>query len=99
MVSVIDRKAVAFSRIWCCYEMSVALEFAAADDADHLDEHDFKYDMYTCLPHGGAAGITDGLAACDERDDSNKDEREQNVPSSTFEAAFEMKIEHGESNK
>ena len=97
MVSVIDRNAIAFSRIWCCYEMSLALDFDDRYDDEDIGEDSFKVDIYTCLPHGGAAGITDGLAPCDERDDVNKDEREQIVPSAIIEGALNMKIQEGES--
>jgi len=59
-VTVLDREAVTYSRVWCAYEIFISL-FAEQADAGR----EYKYDIYTAVGRRDAVGLTDGFAAVD----------------------------------
>jgi len=77
-VSVLDREAVCYTRVWCGYEVYVSLQAAseksqaAKESSQATKESRYRYDMYTYVgPDAGdgehcAVGITDGLAEADK---------------------------------
>ena len=75
-VSVVDRSAGCFGRIWCVYELSYSVR--------REDKKEFMYDIVTAkewedgITHGAVA-ITDGLSA-QQQDASEKLEHEEAFP-------------------
>jgi hypothetical protein len=59
VLAVVDSRGTVFSRIWCCFEMYLALV------ADRDGQHEMLFDAYTALPDGRAVGLSDGQAAVD----------------------------------
>eukprot|EP00933_Yihiella_yeosuensis_P032455 TRINITY_DN26046_c0_g1_i1.p1 TRINITY_DN26046_c0_g1~~TRINITY_DN26046_c0_g1_i1.p1 ORF type:complete len:518 (+),score=89.84 TRINITY_DN26046_c0_g1_i1:54-1607(+) len=107
VVSVVDKSAMCWSRIWCCYEVSVCLE---SSGPEHM-----KYDMYTACDHlhsftdkngrpvgapckRKAVGITDGFAAVDGGWADYKSNRENHFPESLISDALCLKLEHGQAS-
>jgi hypothetical protein len=87
-VSVIDDKAICFSRIWCVYELFQSLTNEAARNK--------VYDMYTAVDHT-AVGLVDGLAAVDA-DSEDKCLREQHFPLVLLDKGIEFKCKDGEAS-
>ena len=99
-VSILDRGGKVFTRVWCCYEIYIAL--AEAGDA-------LKYEVYTAENHTykddegwkserAAVGMTDGLAPADLSAEY-KELREVHFPLKLAKAAFETKLEIAEASK
>lgn len=57
-VSVLDKAAMCYTRIWCCYEVWVS----TSDRVRSPDAPRYLYDMYTVNPKGDYVGIMDGSA-------------------------------------
>lgn len=90
-VSVVDGEGILFSRVWCAYEMFVAMTWTPGS---HLR------DIYTAYGHTGkAVGLTDGVVAVDtaEADEelaplNNKLSRERGFPVGLAAKSLEMDI-------
>lgn len=95
IVSVIDQRAVCYSRIWCCFEVWAALVYFGFQ-CDHM------YDIYT---HNGdnVVGITDGAAAVDfsagpGNATYNKAVRERTFPPKLVLRALSIEVEQAEAS-
>ena len=91
-LSILDGSAIAYSRVWCNYEMFVTLE--KAKSASHL------FDIYTFHAHQ-PRGITDGITEGDMRGASwwwedRKWTREKNFPVNLAQAAMQARVELAE---
>ena len=63
MVSVLDKDCICYSRIWCCFELSLAIGNAdeRIETSPELNSKpDFLYDIYTVAGSAGAVGLNDG---------------------------------------
>ena len=95
---MLDKAGTIFTRIWCCYEVTNALEWATGRLGDQAS--DFKYDLYTCYstPFGSqrTAGITDGLAAVDNHSEQRKAKREMQFPMEALANALNVRLHKGQ---
>eukprot|EP00434_Breviolum_minutum_P020137 symbB.v1.2.017757.t1/scaffold1389.1/size122275/6 len=104
-LSILDESAKVYSRIWCDYEVYVTLDKATR--TSHL------YDIYTWTRgsskkrpgeiFGEAIGLTDGVAAIDQRGASwwwedKKQHREKSFPFELAEAAMKIQVQRGEAS-
>ncbi|CAE7390833.1 unnamed protein product [Symbiodinium natans] len=93
-LSILDDAAIAYSRVWCNYEMFVTLEKAQV--TSHL------FDIYTFHQHQ-PRGITDGISEGDKRGSSwwwedRKWNREKNFPVKLAEAAMRAQVQCAEAS-
>lgn len=69
MLAVIDRKDVFFSRVWCVWELFLALERMKSCDGAHVTgkaEGPYLLDVYTLNEEGVSVGLTSGVAEADK---------------------------------
>ncbi|CAB9519843.1 expressed unknown protein [Seminavis robusta] len=69
-VSVLDRRGITYKRIWCSFELYLALVELASSRSNQANKR-YLYDVYTAarvdaLERNFPVGITDGLAASDK---------------------------------
>jgi len=101
-VSIVDQRAVTYSRIWCSYEVATTLESTGQK----------LYDISTVLPDSDRAVVlTDGLSAVDEEEGRlvkwahrgggycHKLDRERAFPVSVFNKAFGVQLEKGQASQ
>jgi len=92
-LSILDKEAVCFSRIWCCYEIWVSLESER--------DYPYRYDMYT-VSGSKAVGISDGFCEDSGIDRimslGDKARRERNFPFKLCRRAMEIKLEQGKAS-
>ncbi|CAB9526024.1 expressed unknown protein [Seminavis robusta] len=62
-VSVLDEQCVCYNRVWCAYEVSLALKDLVRVKAEKGGN--YLYDVYSINEQGLAVGLTDGLAQID----------------------------------
>lgn len=94
-VSIIDERAVCYTRIWCSYEVYRALVGARQGRR-------YQYAMYTAIEHVGAddhhhqaVGVVEGLAAPDNGQTARKASRERFFPQERLDRALEVELQHG----
>eukprot|EP00930_Biecheleria_cincta_P013440 TRINITY_DN11974_c0_g1_i1.p1 TRINITY_DN11974_c0_g1~~TRINITY_DN11974_c0_g1_i1.p1 ORF type:complete len:685 (-),score=89.45 TRINITY_DN11974_c0_g1_i1:144-2147(-) len=107
VVSIVDKHAVCFSRVWCCYEIFDALEGGNYAKSS-------KYCIYTAAEHmqgmlsrngqgAGvkskrlAVGITSGLAPCDY-DPGEKTARERHFPIKLIDKAMQVRVQDAQAS-
>merc|ERR1712137_1394467 len=95
-ISIVDKRAITYDRVWCCYEVAVSIGCDVSSS--------YKYDIYTacdCKDRRGkackAVGITDGLAAVDKNTGNFKSKREDAFPLDIIDRALQVRLEHGKS--
>ena len=99
-VLVIDDKFVILRRLWCVYDIYLAI--------DKRRKKDYKIDFYTFYKEEKqrfVAGITDGLISTDSKHNSTaeasfskKFEREKNFPFDFFKSALQFKNKDAQTN-
>lgn len=79
-MSILDKNSVVFTRIWCTFEISIAIKsLDDGDDGNDDEQHEqpakcrvgnqkqHLYDIYThTKDHGKVVGLTDGVVATDK---------------------------------
>mmetsp|Transcript_67953 Transcript_67953/g.210183 ORF Transcript_67953/g.210183 Transcript_67953/m.210183 type:complete len:661 (+) Transcript_67953:59-2041(+) len=100
-VTVLDRGAVTFSRVWCAYEIFVSLQ-------DEVEERKYSYDVYTMYTDVDAVGITDGVVEADRwRGEKKlyshqwvgrKAEREMNFPQEVTQDALATEVQKAQAS-
>lgn len=89
MLAVVDKKDVFFSRIWCLWELFLALQqMKACNGADVTGETKDPYllDVYTLNEDGESVGLTSGVAEADKHRSAKTEEGKDNsvAPSVQF---------------
>lgn len=63
VVSVLDHACECYTRIWCCFEISIAikdLQQTLREESKRSNSSEYLLDIYTMVPKEGAIGLTDG---------------------------------------
>ncbi|CAK9041618.1 E3 ubiquitin-protein ligase TRIM71 [Durusdinium trenchii] len=93
-VSIVDKSAVCYTRIWCIYETYIS----TLEQASHTHGERYLFDIYTNENPDAreAVGITDGLAAIDgtgPKQARRKRHREWRFPFELIQKALDIRVE------
>lgn len=96
-VSIVDKDAFCYTRVWCIYETYVSTLEQAAHQ--HHGSERYLFDIYTNENPDAreAVGITDGIAAVDgtgPKQARRKRHREWRFPFELIQKALDIKMEH-----
>lgn len=101
-VSIVDRDAVCYTRVWCIYETYISTLKQVTGEKG-LDGLTYYFDIYTYDPkQKDAIGIAEGFIAADgtgPKQARRKRHRESRFPFELITKAFDIRVEHAEATR
>ncbi|CAE7547709.1 TRIM71, partial [Symbiodinium sp. CCMP2456] len=101
-VSILDRDAVCYTRVWCIYETYISTLKQVTGEKG-LDGFTYYFDIYTYDPkQKDAIGIAEGFIAADgtgPKQARRKRHRESRFPFELIMKAFDIRVEHAEATR